>query len=528
VSARLPRQFGPYLLLKDLGEGAAGSVHLARALKLGGEPRPLVIKCLHPWLASDVDIERFRHEASIAVSVDSPHVVKVFDAGTVATTPYISMEYLPGWTVAEMLRVMIERREPIGLPAAVQIYRDGLAALHALHNAKNPENGAPLGVVHRDIAPRNLILHRDGRLVLIDLGLGRSNAQPWRTKAGAIFGTPGYMAPEQASSARMDHRADLYALTVVFFELLTLERYVPKADRAAMIAWMQAPVFRAPASLRQGVPKSLDPLMQRALAVRPEDRFASAEELLGALDASGIGGESEERATLNVPRVLFDRLEEREGEVKLLMVMGVDALDDTQLQETRIIAARPLEEAITFVPTLNYTLTIDQRPPTIAIDRSHDTIAIVPRKKPPQKMPMWPLLLAGIALVLGLSAYLVLDRRPKEVVRVPAIEEAQPRAESAELVEEKELPPAAATAKKPRGTAKGPPQTKIEPEPTLKERYDALFRDASALRKSRPELSAELDELLAIASIWSLSKDETSAARSLLELRKKLEQLAQR
>lgn len=285
MAAKLPMPFGAYALLKSLGQGAMGDIHLARPFNpRRGVPTPIVIKRLHGELASNADfVRRFKHEAEIAVSVDSPHVAKVYDVGAVGETLYIAMEHVNGWPVSKFIEAIIASGHHANISAVVDLIAGGLVGLEALHTAKDVRTGQPLGVVHRDISPKNLMVGEDGSMRLIDLGLGKSNVQDWKTRTGVVMGSVGYMPPEQVTAERIDHRADLYAMGAVLFELLALRHYIPRGAIPVMLRNSVAPVFEPPSKYRPDVPKGLDEVLRKALALAPDDRYQSAAEFLTAI-----------------------------------------------------------------------------------------------------------------------------------------------------------------------------------------------------------------------------------------------------
>jgi hypothetical protein len=296
VAEPLPRPFGPYLLLKRLGQGAMGDAHLARPLDPHrGIPSPVVVKRLHGELASNATfVQRFKHEAEIAVNVDTPHVAKVYDAGAVGETLYIAMEYVQGWPLSKFLEEVIGSKRHATVGSVVDLIVGGLDGLSALHTAVD-RSGRPLGVVHRDISPKNLMVGEDGRMRIIDLGLGKSNVQDWKTRTGVVMGSVGYMPPEQVRGQRVDARADLYAMGVVLYEMLTLRSFIRRGPVPTMLSASLTPELRAPSSLRQDLPRGLDPVVLRALDPRPEGRYATAAEFRDALrrawpEAKSAGG----------------------------------------------------------------------------------------------------------------------------------------------------------------------------------------------------------------------------------------------
>lgn len=192
-----PFVYGAYLLLERLGSGGAGEAFLARAIDPARNiPVPVVLKRLHRALVdSENFVRRFLHEAEIALNTDTPHVARIYDVGTAEGTFYIAMEYVPGWTLTDVLNALVESKRFPPVPLACRLVTQALLGLDVLHAARD-DDGRALQFVHRDIAPKNLMLGDDGIVRIIDLGLGKSRAQDWRTAHGALLGSAGYMAPE--------------------------------------------------------------------------------------------------------------------------------------------------------------------------------------------------------------------------------------------------------------------------------------------------------------------------------------------
>ncbi len=286
----LPRPFGPFLLLKSLGSGATGDVLLARPLEHDSNlPTPVVVKRMHRSLVSQPEQHaRFHHEARIALALSTPHVPKIHIVGEAEGTSFIAMDFVAGWTLSRVIRGRKEHQQPVAVEALVDVVRGILNGLIALHEAIDPATGNPLDALHRDLAPKNIMLGEDGVTRLIDLGLGKSTVQDWQTMTGVIMGTPGYMAPEQVYASEVDLRADLYTVGVVLWELLSQESYIPRGPIHQMLREQaQAPYRRLPS--RPGVPPALDDVLSQAMALAPADRFDSARAFLYALETATTG-----------------------------------------------------------------------------------------------------------------------------------------------------------------------------------------------------------------------------------------------
>jgi serine/threonine-protein kinase len=255
-----------YRILRRIGEGGMGAVYLCEHVVLH---RPLAVKVLRRDLSSDPElVERFRNEAIAASQIGQENVVDVFDIGkTDDGALYYVMEALEGHSVGAILR----RDGPIAVPRALAILEQVGRALGAAHAR---------GVVHRDLKPDNVFLSRreDGseQAKLLDFGISKLEQAGERlTQAGAIIGTPEYMAPEQAAGAAVDHRADVYALGVMAHELLTGALPFEGDSAIATLVAHQTRPPEAPSRRRAGIPPEVDALVLRALAKRPEDRFDS-------------------------------------------------------------------------------------------------------------------------------------------------------------------------------------------------------------------------------------------------------------
>ncbi|MCK6551909.1 serine/threonine protein kinase, partial [Myxococcota bacterium] len=271
-------RFGPYQLLKQLGEGGMGAAYLARPVdRRSGIPPLVVVKRMMPELGQRAEsVLRFRHEAELATHIDSPHVAAVYDAGQVGDTLFIAMEYVRGWPLSRVMRSFDERGLSMSLPSAVDVVADALAGLAALHEARDA-TGQHLAAVHRDVSPKNLMIGEDGRTRLIDLGIGKSTRQAWKTRTGAIVGTPGYLAPEQAGgNGPIDHRADLFAIGVVLWELLSGDAYIARDSVVKMLVATVMSSYRPLAPMRTDVPRALDALLARVLSIDPARRPGSA------------------------------------------------------------------------------------------------------------------------------------------------------------------------------------------------------------------------------------------------------------
>lgn len=550
MSAILPRPFGRYTLLEKIGAGGAGAAYLAISDR---DPlRAAVVKCLHARLAEDrVMAARLRHEAAIAVSVESPHVVRVLDVGAVNEELFVAMDRVPGVTVARTLTVLTDANEPLSLGTVIALLLDGLAGLAALHDAVHPETREPLAVVHRDVTPRNLMITPEMRMVLIDLGLGKSNMRDWATTAGAVIGTPGYIAPEHARGAPVDRRGDLYSLGVVGFEMLTQHLYLERQDVPLMLAQCMRGAYRPPSSLRADVPAALDRFFERALATSPEARFASANEMASALRAASAGiGERRVQ-----PSVLA-----REVEANELRVAGVVSratlIEPPQDEPTVLWAERSVTLKQAFAASITAPVVLEREatalaPTAVALAPTAIAASPVLLDRARAAPKRWTAIAAGMGIgVFAAGAFIayrvaMIDETVVELVHlapaaevkvepVPAAPEkvveavAEPSAPSKPEVSVERAKPVRAPAKNVEPAAKSaqPTQPAQRVEAAQPDDFDALAKSASALKSKRPEVGRELDALIMDATMWRQSEPSAESAKAWRRLKNELDRLA--
>lgn len=268
-----PRSFGRYVLERSLSRGGMGDVYLAVAR---GFEKRCVIKTIRTDLSEEEEfVGRFTDEAKIMVRIDHPNIIRVFDAGKVRNEYYIAMEHLHGADLGSVLDRLFERgtRMPAGI--GLYIASELLAGLDHVHRLQD-EFGRPMGLVHRDISPQNVLVGFDGRVKLIDFGLARSELLPGRTQGSIPIGKYGYMSPQQARHEPIDGRADVYATGVMLFEVFTGARLVDEEDRDTLFDRVVNPQHRLPSTENPKLSHGIDQLVSRAAEPSLERRFESA------------------------------------------------------------------------------------------------------------------------------------------------------------------------------------------------------------------------------------------------------------
>lgn len=273
-------RFGDYTITEGIGEGGMCLVFRARR---DGESRDCALKLLRQDQRQDPRVlEMFLTEADISMLLRHPNLMKTFDAGDVKGRYYIAMELIEGASLSE-LQLEARRRDVLVPPDFVMfIVHEVLDGLEALHQATSPD-GRSLGLVHRDVTPHNIFIGFDGRVILGDFGIAQIGAYGGAEIMGAM-GKIGYLPPEAVLGEEVDARADVFAVGVNLFELLTGSRlYDVGTDEEIMDEIVEGRIPR-PRKLNQGIARELENEIMRALSRRPKDRFESAEAMLYALE----------------------------------------------------------------------------------------------------------------------------------------------------------------------------------------------------------------------------------------------------
>lgn len=290
----LGERIGRYTLVAPLGTGGMATVYLARAPGPLGTTRDVALKIVHPHVAADPAlVATFIEEARIAARIRHPSVVLVLDVAEAERGPYLVMEYIAGGSLADL----VGQGPPLPLELGMQILADALLGLHAAHELLG-EHGEPLGLVHRDFTPHNILVGVDGMARLTDFGIAKVADKVAVTAQGLVKGKLGYMAPEQARGLPLDRRADLWAAGVIGWELLAGERlYGGEAEAMTLLRLLS----ERPPDVRTknpAVPGPLADLVASALSADPADRPATAEvfraRVLGVIGAP-VGRERTER-----------------------------------------------------------------------------------------------------------------------------------------------------------------------------------------------------------------------------------------
>jgi tRNA A-37 threonylcarbamoyl transferase component Bud32 len=421
---QLPTRFGPFVLLRLLGVGGMGSAYLARHAdwKSG-----LVVKRMHRHFLEDETIfKRFVHEAEVATYVRHENVAPLVAMGTVGEEPFIATEFVFGIPVSTIVeRVQSSKTTPVPYPVALRLAIGLCRGVEAIHEARDVETGEPLDLIHRDIGARNVLIGFDGRLRIIDLGLGKSILADWNTAADVFAGSPDYMPPEQAMGHRVDRRADVYSAAVTIWELFSGKKRIDQPTIAGRIA---AALDAHAEQLRPHRPEAslaMEDALKRAMAREVGVRTPSIGLLREALELElqRVGPETRRAdviAWLDVACATLIAKQRRAIREAEAVAAELDLVPSApEAGRTQYLAAQP----IIFMPPMDEReISISERPPAEAASgaaramdhtRSYGVRAVAGARVLGRSFALWiasldPTSRIGLAVVPGLLAVLVL------------------------------------------------------------------------------------------------------------------------
>lgn len=440
-------RFGRYQVVKRLATGGMAEVYLAVLGELSGFRTPVVVKRVLPHLAQNPQfIDMFLDEARIASLLDHPNVVRIYEVGRAGEEYFLAMELVQGKPLSSLLKWMVDVKTPLDPKLVALIVASAAAGLHHAHGLTDAV-GNPLGLVHRDVSPQNILISFEGSVKVIDFGIARALGRLTDTSTGNLKGKLGYMSPEQARGEEIDLRTDVFALGVVLWEATAGKRlFTRDNDLATMRALVYEPV-PAPSTIATVDPE-LEAIILRALAREPAARYQTARELASALEKYmfGKGG-----ATAS----------------------DLSALMKSAFAEDSVDWQRSVRAAMEYgtSPGMDVPAPIEVTAPGVG-SRSLVRTADLPWFQQPRV-----LLAAGIVGVIALLLLgIVVLRRPSRptvpaIIEVPGSSAAQPKVEKLPIVEPPPViePPAAEPGKavrpRPRPAAKPVPRDSRRPNP---------------------------------------------------------------
>jgi tRNA A-37 threonylcarbamoyl transferase component Bud32 len=271
-------RIGPYLLRERIGLGGMAEVFLADYVREDGFRKAVAVKRVLSHLAQNQNfIKMFIREARLAALLQHPNIVQILDFGKIDDSYFLAMEFVRGQNLAELMGKL---NHGMDIDQAVFIISQVCMGLEHSHSKKDEKTGELLHIVHRDVSPQNILVSMQGEVKLNDFGISKANTEPSLTQAGVIRGKFSYLSPEQAQGETVDHRADIYALGVVFYEILSGKRLHEFANALEAMRTIVEKTILPIKELRPDIPEALDSVVMKCLEKDREARYQRAREVL--------------------------------------------------------------------------------------------------------------------------------------------------------------------------------------------------------------------------------------------------------
>jgi eukaryotic-like serine/threonine-protein kinase len=282
----MAQRLGRYEILRPIATGGMATVYLGRVTAAGGFERLVAVKLMHPHIAADPDfVGMFLDEARLAARIRHPNVVATHDVEQSPNGLFLVMDYIEGAPLHQLIQAVARRGQRFPLEVALRIFQDALAGLHAAHELTGP-NRQVLGLVHRDVSPQNVLVGTDGVSRITDFGVAHAESRLTTTRGGNLKGKVAYLSPEQIVVGSVDRRSDVYAAGIVLWEMLACRRLFAAKNEGMALAQVLGGARTSPRDENPEVPAGISDACMRALATKPEGRYASALEFAEALEAA--------------------------------------------------------------------------------------------------------------------------------------------------------------------------------------------------------------------------------------------------
>ena len=273
-------RLGKYELVCRLAIGGMAEIFLARASGIAGFEKLVVLKRILPQYAfQDQFVEMFLAEARLTATLGHPNIAHVYDIGTVDDFYFFTMEFVHGEDLNQIGKALAKAQKPFPLEAALTIIHGVCAGLHHAHDACGSD-GLPLGIVHRDVSPSNVLIAYDGSVKLVDFGIAKMTSRAQATRVGTLKGKISYMSPEQCRGEALDRRSDVFAIGILLYEMTTGQRLFPGENEFSTLQAIVHQDVAPPHTLVPGYAPMLEDIVMMALKRDPDQRYETAEDMM--------------------------------------------------------------------------------------------------------------------------------------------------------------------------------------------------------------------------------------------------------
>ena len=272
-----------YSIVRKIADGGMAEIFLARLEGTRGFQKQVVLKRIRSALIAD---PQFRNmlidEAHIAMGLNHGNIAQVLELGESNGRYFLALELVDGWSLSEVIKRARNADLPLPVELALYTVVEVCRALSYAHN--QTVKGLPMGIVHRDVSPQNVLVSHQGEVKLTDFGIAKARTKTEQTSIGVVKGKIAYMSPEQASGAELDHRSDLFSLGIVLYSMVTGKMPFEGGTPMEVMVRIQAGDFTPPDKVNKKIGKELSQVIQRAMALKPGDRYQTADAMLTAVE----------------------------------------------------------------------------------------------------------------------------------------------------------------------------------------------------------------------------------------------------
>jgi serine/threonine protein kinase len=275
-----PHRFGRYIIVDPIAVGGMAEIYRARvAASKEGPDRVIVIKKVIANLQQNQEfLQMFEEEIKITVGLTHPNIIQIYDYGQTDEQYFMAMEYVEGKNLRQFVKRLADMKSMFSIDMSCHIISNVCHALAYAHAYRDRMTGKPLGIVHRDISPQNVMISYDGAVKLFDFGIAKAKSASEATRAGVIKGKPSYLSPEQINGEELDGRCDIFALGIVLWELLTAKRLFVAETDMGVLRLIQSAKIEPPSTFNPAVPAALDAIVLKSLHRDRAKRYQGAEE----------------------------------------------------------------------------------------------------------------------------------------------------------------------------------------------------------------------------------------------------------
>ncbi len=380
---------GKYTLLRKLAAGGMAEVFLSRVAGPAGFEKTVVVKRILGHLAEDPSfIAMFLSEAKLAAQLNHPNVVQVFDFGEQDGTWFLVMELIDGLNLRHLFRKAAEKGEYLPIGVALKIATMALEGLAYAHEFEEPATGEPMGLVHRDVSPDNILVGRNGAVKVVDFGIAKAANQTHLTRTGTVKGKFSYMPPEQLQGQSLDRRADVFAMGIVLYELLTTRKPFDTSNDAVVVRAILYEQFTPLRTYRPEAPEELERILARAFAKDVNERYADCRAMAADLEKLMLA-----RAESVTPYEVSQLVQRLGGPSTVgLQPTPKPAASSAPTMAPNPIQAPPQPATLPLEPTFSPAPTALQPPPppaqtNAAATTPHPQVKVVPPLGPVETIP---------------------------------------------------------------------------------------------------------------------------------------------